>query len=133
MVLCLKVKKQFGEKLIKKLKKDRNINTKFSLGKTGTYLLIPLKSKVDSKTLKKYNAQIVERNLLEFKDTSPKTLKESLAGILKPEQIKKVNSSYDIYGDIAVIDFDESLNDLEKTIAWTLKRTLKNVLKLQNW
>ncbi len=127
MVLCLKVKKKHGETLIKHLKDSHKLNTEFELGKTGKYLLIPINSKPKKEILKNYSCEIVERNLQKIKRTSPKTLKESLAGILKPEQIEKVNSSYDIIGDIAVIDFDDSLKGIEKTIAWTLKRTLKNI------
>ncbi len=127
MVLCLKVKKKYGENLIKILKKAGKINTEYCLGKTGNYLLIPLKSKPNPKLITQNSAQLVERNLQKTKNTSPKSLKESLTGILKPEEIEKVNSSYDIVGDIAVIDFDKSLKKYEKTIAWTLKRTHKNI------
>lgn len=127
MVLCLKVKKELGQKAIIELKKLKLFNADFALGRTAKQLIVPVTKHPDANFVKKYSAEILNRNLNLIKDTSPKTFKEALKGILKPEEIEKVNSSYDIIGDIAVIDFDDSLNNLETTIAWTLKRTHKNV------
>ncbi len=127
MVKCLKVKKEFGEELISKLKKQGKFAKNIKLGKTGRFLLIPIQKKIDEHLIKKYNAVLVERNLEKIKDTSPKTFREALQGVLKKDEIEKVNSSYDIIGDIAVIDFDDSLKKVETTIAWTLKRTNKNI------
>ena len=125
MVKCLKLKKELGEKTIKELKDQNNLNREYPIGNTGTFLLIPIKN--SSKISTKLKHEIVERNLKKTKDVSPKKFKTSLEKILSKEQIEKINNSFDIVGDIAVIDFDESLKNLETTIAWTFKRTHKNI------
>ncbi|MFP4424730.1 MAG: class I SAM-dependent methyltransferase [Candidatus Woesearchaeota archaeon] len=57
----------------------------------------------------------------------PKTLKEALEGKLTEEEMEKVVRSYDIVGDIAIIDIPEELEHREKLIGETVLSLHKNV------
>lgn len=57
----------------------------------------------------------------------PTTLKEALKNNLTKEELNKVSTSFDIVGDIAVIEIPEELIKKEKMIAKTLLNLHKNI------
>ncbi|MGM5487573.1 MAG: class I SAM-dependent methyltransferase [Nanobdellota archaeon] len=57
----------------------------------------------------------------------PKTLKEALQDTLTPDELEKVVRSYDIVGDIAIIEIPEELSHREQLIADTVLSLHKNV------
>lgn len=124
MVKCLKIKKEFGAAVKKFLVKKGWLDTTRIIGKTAQrYLIFPLIEKFKEKELlKKFkDASIVDRSLQKM-PTQTGTLKDLLRGIIPEKYIDEVIRSYDVIGDIAIIDVPKKLQRLEKSIAWTLKR-----------
>jgi len=68
---------------------------------------------------------------VEEKDIAPERntlhLKEALAGVLSPQELASLKSSYDTVGTIAVLEIDETLRDKEKIIADALLNNNKQI------
>ena len=119
MVKVLKISKVGGEKVRKKLIEMDALDTSYVLGKTGNYLLFPLKK--TRGIVKKFGGKIVEKNLRRV--VKPVTgLKEALGKILPSEPVEKFPRSFDQIGDIAVLEIPRGLGKYEKVIARTLGR-----------
>lgn len=128
MVRALKVKKADGQKVIGFLRKKGWLNTKYRLGKTKLYLIIPLSKSAGAAAIKL--GKLEEKNLETHKPVGG--LKEKLASVIPKRYIDKVNTSFDTVGTIAVLDIPKALEKMEKSIAWTLLRTtpyIKTVAK----
>jgi tRNA (guanine37-N1)-methyltransferase len=59
--------------------------------------------------------------------SKPKNLREALKSVLTPEENKKLITSFDIIGDIAVIDIPDELAKKEKEIGNALLQVHKNI------
>lgn len=129
MVKALKIKKELGAEAKKFLQSKGWLDTETMIGRSAQrYLLFPLKENFKEKELlKKFpDAKIVERHLQKLKRKKG-SLKDLLKGVIPEKYIDDVIRSYDIIGDIAVISVPKKLEKLEKSIAWTLKRTYPNI------
>jgi len=119
MVKVLKISKIGGEKVRKKLIEKGVLDASYSLGKTGNFLLFPLKK--TRGIVKEFGGNIVDRNLREV--SKPVTgLKEALGKILPSSLAEKFPRSFDQVGDIAVLEIPQGLKKYEKVIARTLGR-----------
>ena len=126
MVVCLKVDKSKAEAAKEFLKKNNWLDYSFIIGKGRKYLLFPIKSKAKLEDLEKFGS--IENRSLEKRKVVPSgSLKDLLKGVIPAEFIDKVVRSYDVIGDIAILEVPEELEKFEKTIAWTLLRTRKNI------
>ncbi len=128
MPKVLKIKKQQGQKarilLLEKnwLDKDRII------GRTQRYLLFPLIEAAEHKQLLKLfkNATIENRNLERIKKKVVDFWKNMHTLVPKKYQ-KLLRRSFDIIGDIAIVEVPKELVKLEKSFAWSLRKTHPNV------
>lgn len=119
MVKVLKISKVGGEKVRRKLIELDALDTSYVLGKTGNFLLFPLKK--SRGIVKEFGGKIVDRNLR--KVSKPVTgLKEALGKILPSSLSGKFPRSFDQIGDIAVLEIPHGLGKYEKVIARTLGR-----------
>ena len=119
MVKVLKISKIGGEKVRKKLIEKGVLDASYSLGKTGNFLLFPLKK--TRGIVKEFGGKIVDRPLR--KVSKPVTgLKEALGKILPSSLAEKFPRSFDQVGDIAVLEIPQGLGKYEKVIARTLGR-----------
>lgn len=136
MVTCLKINKRYGQKAKDFLIEKNWLNSSIKIGKTTNYLLFPLtKNAKKNEILNKFKGEIRERFLDKSKKAYARTLKKELRGIIPDSKIEKVKKSYDLVGDIAILEIPPSLKKLEKSIAWTLYRThpnIKSVAKKQS-
>ena len=121
MVTCLKINKKYGQKVKDFLREKNWLDTSTKLGKTSNYIMIPLSKNAKKKEiLDNFKGEIVERSLNKSKKSYAGTLKQELKGIIPESKIDEVKKSYDLIGDIAVLEIPKSLEKLEKSIAWTL-------------
>lgn len=116
----LKVKKKEGEPLRQELMDKGLLETRYQIKKKGKYLILPLKRKADLK-----KGEIVEVDFEKQEET--KSVKECLKGALTQEELELLPSSYDVIGDILVLDLKEELIDKEKRIGRAFLKTHKNV------
>lgn len=128
MVKCVKVRKKKGQKIIEFLKKNNTFNDSRIVGRTKKYLFIPVTENVNEhKLIEKFNADIVDKDLEKSKRPCPQDLKDELRGVIPESKIKEVRRSYDVIGDIAILEIPKELKKLEKSIAWTLYRKHSNI------
>jgi tRNA (guanine37-N1)-methyltransferase len=59
--------------------------------------------------------------------TKPRSLAEALSGVLTPEELQTLTTSYDIVGSIAIVDIEESLTPKEQLIAQAVLDTHTSV------
>ncbi len=128
MASCLKLKKLYGEAAKNFLKSKSWLDGTHTLGKTMNYLFLPLtKSANFDKVLEKFpNSTIENRNLPEL-NKQKGDFKSMLKKVMPSSAIKDVIASFDVVGDIAIIEVPEKLKKHEVSIAWTLKRTNSNI------
>jgi len=126
MVKCLKLKKQFGQSAKQWLLKKKWLDRERIVGRTTKYLFLPLVDDANPKQiLKEFTGTIEERNLINVKKRAV-SLKQALEQII-PGRSEEMSRSFDVVGDIAVLEIPKELEKMEKSIAWTLKRTHPNI------
>lgn len=131
MVLTLKVKKADAQNAISFLRKNKYFNSDYKIGKTQQFLIIPLTESASKAAIsKKFKCYFEEKNMSKFK--SKENLKTKLEKVVPKNLQEYLPKSFDVVGDIAILDIPKQLLPLEKSIAWTLLRTnpsLKTVSK----
>ncbi len=118
-MIGIKVKKEKAEKIRKKLISENALSNDFIPFSTGDYVFFPL-----SKEVKIKDAYIVDVN---FKKSvrRPRSLEEALdeMGIYA----KGILSSFDIIGDIAIVEIPDALKEKEKEIGAAIMKIHPNV------
>jgi tRNA (guanine37-N1)-methyltransferase len=127
-MFALKVNLSDAEKARDALSKAKIMDYNYGMESDRINAFIPLRSK----DLPDLNLQykIVERDFKSAK--RPKRLVENLDGLLSAEELNLVRRSYDIVGDIAIIEVPEGLDGKEKVIAKAImgiNSNIKTVLK----
>ncbi len=124
MVVCLKVKKQHGETAKQFLREKGWLDSERLIGKTEKlYLILPISGSFDKHLLlKKFpGAKFEEKNLQKIPPHQT-DLKHLLKNLLTEEQISELVRSYDVVGDIAILEIPPKLDRLAVSIAWAFKR-----------
>lgn len=120
MGVGIKVPVKHAEEVKKKLLAMDVFHKGMKVKHQGGYVIFPLKKKV--RLGDEY--RIVEE---EFTDIGRKGFREYLQEFLDDEEIKKVHRSFDIIGDIAIIEVPDELAEHEARIAESLARAHKNI------
>lgn len=126
LVKCLKVKAEDGEKVLEKLRKLDLRLSNFKIVQKGDYLLIPIKTGVDSDLAKKVtHVDIIECDLkAKFEK---RKLAEYLSRRIPEDLMAYVPRSFDIIGHVAVISLPHQLETYASTIGQALIEIHKNV------
>ena len=128
MVLCYKVKKEIGEKVRAYLINRDWLDRTRIIGRTMRYLFFSLKKTADTADLKKkFPGSLEQRNLRTLSKKKGKSLKDVLKKILPADKLEHINRSFDVVGDILVLEIPDSLSKLEHSIAWNVKRAYSNI------
>ncbi|MFA4719162.1 tRNA (guanine(37)-N1)-methyltransferase Trm5b [Pyrococcus kukulkanii] len=117
MVLAVKVPRTEGEKVRRKLLERGVLDRRYKIKVEGNYILIPITSEVEG-----FETVDVE---LEKAERRPHSYRE----VVKiPESLRKfLPSSFDIIGDIAIIEIPEELQGYEREIGEAIIKVHKNV------
>jgi tRNA (guanine37-N1)-methyltransferase len=119
-----KVEKRFGERLRKKLIEENLLNFEHLVLKNSEHIIFPLKrkpSKEEFEELAKIGAEIeLGRFKFEIAKKKPRSLKEALQGLLGEEEIEKLVTSFDVIGDIAIIEIPDELLSKKELIGKAL-------------
>ncbi|MBU2590243.1 MAG: class I SAM-dependent methyltransferase family protein [Nanoarchaeota archaeon] len=116
---AVKVKKKDAQEVIRELKKNNAFNGQYEILKEKNYLYIPV-----SKDLKGF--EVIDKKLKKL-ERIERSLVEALKNKLSAKELKLVPRSFDIIGDIAIIEIDEALVKKEKLIGEALLRLNKNL------
>lgn len=129
MVQCFKVPKEYGSKVRFFLQENNWLDREYQIGKTGLrYLLFPLTENAKTrKILSEFKGTIESRHLQPVEKRGPKSLKHALKGSIPADKLEHLRRSFDVVGDIAVLEIPPELEKLEKSIAWQVKQMFKNI------
>ncbi len=117
MALFVPVAKKLAQKKLVELKKNGRFDPSYKVfGKDGK-VWIPVKGAVRG-------AVEIDAEPLH---TKPRSMDEALRGVLSPEELPLVVSSFDLIGDIAIVEIPEQLVAKEKLIADAIMKVHQNV------
>jgi len=105
------------------------IDNSKNIKKKNGFIFFPIKNSVKVKKLIK-NAEIVDEKFKKIEKT--KSLKKAVEKKLTKKELKKLKTSFDVVGSIAILEIDKELEKKEKFIAETLIKInpkIKTVLK----
>jgi tRNA (guanine37-N1)-methyltransferase len=117
--LYAKTKKNEAEKTRQKLSSQRVIEKNFPVKTDEQFVFFPVKKKIPG----------IETVSLEVREeqTKPHSLEEALQDVLSREQLDKVITSFDVVGDLAVIQVPEELSEKKKQIGQALLQVHPNL------
>ncbi|VVC03503.1 tRNA (guanine(37)-N1)-methyltransferase Trm5b [Candidatus Bilamarchaeum dharawalense] len=121
----LKVPKKQAEKIRKELADENSLSLEYSILKDGDFVLFPILSSKNKKF------EIVELQAEKRLEPHGK-LKDALSKIFSSEELENLVASFDIIGDIAIIEVPDALTSKELEIGDTvlkIHRNVKTVLK----
>lgn len=117
-MIGLKIPKEIANDVRKSLLKNSLINLDAKIKREKDYVIIPLLNKPEIDLLNE-----ICRNRVEIVDTdfkmqkrSPKSLKEYLEGKIDTEKIEEIRGSFDIIGDIVILEIPEDLDEYKYLI-----------------
>jgi len=129
--LSLNVPKTQGESAIQILSKLNLLSRKLAPQTTGDMLHVPLSRAPQPEEQKKLDRALGKQNLSKetFPSISPAvgSLEEVLARQLPSSIVSLVSKSFDVIGDIAIIELSPATEPFEKNIAEALMKVHKNV------
>ncbi len=122
MAKCMRVERQDAEKERKKLSLAGALDNSYVPARGRKFVYFPVNegAKLPS------GAKLVEKKL-ERRSERPKTLREALAGKLSAAEMEELVTSFDLMGDIAVVEVPGELAAKEKLIASALMSAHHNV------
>jgi tRNA (guanine37-N1)-methyltransferase len=132
----LKVPRKLGEKTRKELLAEGALDNEYQIFSEGGFIYLPLASDVKlpnkttsrltSKSALKPESEIVEREA-EKRELPPKKLADALSGLLTDAERASLVASFDIIGDIAIVEIPDALVNKENEIGAALLQVQKNV------
>lgn len=129
--LAVKARRRLGEP-VRRLLADRGaIDRSLSIEASDEHLYIPLSRPLGSEEVEELRrvdpeVQVVER---EFRESPrrPRSLVEALNGVLEPSLLAALPRSFDIIGDIAIIELPPELEPYAGVVAEALMKVHSNV------
>ena len=129
--VCIKVKKNHGEKALILANKLGLTNRELKIQQNTNHLYIPLTRQPGEAELKKLKAELSDFELtteaFAKKKPQQKTLHQVLEDQLPQDLLTALPRALDVIGDIAVIDIPPELKMHERVIGEALLKTHKNV------
>lgn len=129
-ILCVKVPKKVGEVIRKRLNCMGVLNRDFKIEKDDIYLYFPVTRYLNEDELEELRnvceVEIVGKEMERCK-SRPKSFLDILRNELSEEDLEFVRRSFDIIGDIAIIEVPEEVSRLKRKIGEAILQVHKNV------
>jgi len=119
MVLAIKVDKKNAQKVKKDLLEKNIINLDYKMNSEKDFVYFPV--------LTEYKNYEILNKKFEKNKTKPIKLSEIFQKILPKSKIDLSKRSYDLIGDIAIVEFEEGIEKYEKKIANELLNSNKKI------
>lgn len=116
---CVETEKKNAEKTRKKLDEKNTLDKNYKVKKENNKIYFPVE-----KRLKEF--KVVKKDV-EKKKKEPNSLEEALKVNLTEKQRNNLVTSFDIIGDIAVIEIPKELQEIEKQIGKAIMKIHKSV------
>jgi tRNA (guanine37-N1)-methyltransferase len=126
MALCLKVAKKDAQKALAALREKGAFCGHYEVGRGGAYVYLPIRASGKEWAAKLGFGPVVKKNLQAARKR-PKSLHDELGGVLSPAELEHVLSSFDVLGDIAMLEIGAELEAKEKEIAGAIMRLYPHV------
>jgi tRNA (guanine37-N1)-methyltransferase len=127
----LRVPRGSGENALRILSQQNLVSRDYKVESSTKYVLIPLTrelSKTEKAELKhQFGSISTTEHFFSNSPRRPRSLREALHGKIPDQLLKSLPSSYDIIGDIAVLDPPPKLSDYEKELADGICEVNKNI------
>jgi tRNA (guanine37-N1)-methyltransferase len=125
----LKVKRGQAEKARKKLASEGLIDLAYSVERDGEFVFFPVTSDV------KFKGGSIQKMMGKRSLVRHRSLKEALEGVLSDRELDLLQSSFNIVGDIAILELNKELLPKKKEIGQAMLDTFRNLkvvaLKIQ--
>ena len=129
--VSLQVPKRAGENALRLLSQMKLVDQKARIRLEGETLLLPLLRKPSSDEATRIQTQIgpalVSQDGFEPKTKTVQSLEEALQDQLPPSMVASLPASFDIVGDIAVVEFPPELSRHERVVAEGILKVHKNL------
>jgi len=122
---CVKTPKKEAEQTRKTLEEKKILDKDYKVKKDKENVYFPVKKEIKNKEIET-DIKIMERDTNK-KTNKPKSLKQALKEELKPKQLENLVTSFDIIGDIAVIEIPEEVRDKQEKIGKAIMQVHGNV------
>ena len=118
MVLTVKVVLKNAQKVKEELKSEDLYNNEYKILKEGEFLFIPITKKIAKYIIANKNCEKIEKL---------NSIKDYLKDRLKNKELELMPSSYDVVGDIAILELDQDQTKIEMKIANAILQVHKKV------
>ncbi len=123
----IRVKKLFGEDVLRILRARNLVDKSLLIKRTGDFLVIPLAGNVQREELRELGVE-VDLVIEEFEEAARMpSLFENLKGILSEEDLKVIPRSYDVIGDVCILQLPTALYDHRRVIGEAFLKSMKNI------
>ncbi len=120
----LKIKKEHGQRAKLLLLEKKWLDKDKIIGRTQRYLLFPLLEAAEHhKLLKLFKEATIENRSLEPIKKKIIHFGEALEKVIPEKYRDIIRHGFDMIGDIAIVEVPKEFEKLEKTFAWTIRRT----------
>jgi tRNA (guanine37-N1)-methyltransferase len=119
-MLFVKIKTSEGERTRKELAQAGVLDPTYKIINKDEYLYLAVKKEISG-------YDVVTLRGRKFKTTKPKTLKDALKGRLSEEELASATKSFDIIGDVAIIEIPDEMKLKEKLFAKALLLVHPNI------
>jgi tRNA (guanine37-N1)-methyltransferase len=120
-MLFLKVPRNKGEETHRALVQRKLLSKHFQIINEGGFVLFPVEGDASG-----IGYELVER-AGERRESEANSISEALSGILTKDELETLTKSFDLIGDIAIIEIPDSLEGKEKEIGDALLSVHKNI------
>lgn len=122
----LKVPRKDGERTRQELLAAGVLDNGYPISSGGGFIYLPLAGDAEQRLPADMKFEIVERDV-EKRELPPKKLADALSGLLTEAERDALVASFDIIGDIAIVEIPDELGPKEKEMGEALLRVHKNV------
>ena len=126
MVLCIKVPRKNAEKVHEILSNANAFDKNYATVRENEFVYFALKRECELPSFAKLGTKLVQMPLVQ-RHTHPNSIYDALVEKFSEEELQQLVSSFDILGDIAVIEVPEELVKKEKLIADAILKVHGNV------
>src|SRR5512134_2347752 len=116
-MLYLKVPRSEAESVRRTLLAERILSNGYGILKEGDFVLFPVFGRFG-------DYDIVERDA-EKREMRAKKLRDELSGLLSASELQSLTTSFDIVGDIAIVEIPDNLEGREEEIGKALLKVHK--------
>ncbi len=125
-MLCLKAAKKDAQKALTALRAKGAFCSQYEVGHEGAFVYLPIRASAKAWAAKAGFGAVVKKTLKAAKKR-PKSLRDELGGVLSPAELEHLLSSFDIIGDIAMLEVPPPLTLKQALVAEAIMRLYPHV------